>query len=145
MPITSFRGQHAFLSNFYSAPIERRGIIYPTSEHAYQSAKTGCRKMKRRIAAASSPKQAKHLGYKVELRPDWEEVKYRVMENIVRMKFKQNPNLITRLIHTYPLSFIHDNNHGDKLWGTVNQIGRNHLGIILMTVRKEFMRERGLI
>lgn len=139
MPITSFRGQHAFLSNFYTAPIERRGILYPTAEHAYQAAKTGSRKMKRRIAASPSPKLAKHLGYKVELRDDWEEVKFRIMLNIVRMKFKQNPNLIPRLLATWPEGLIHDNTHGDTLWGTVNQIGRNHLGIILMILRKEFM------
>ena len=39
-PITLFRDEHAFLSNFYPHPIEIDGDIYPTSEHAFQALKT---------------------------------------------------------------------------------------------------------
>jgi len=137
--IDRFRGKYFFLSNFYAAPIERRGITYPTSEHAYQAAKTGDRQMKRKIAEATSPKQAKHFGYKVVMREDWEDVKLRVMKNIVRMKFKQNPDLSISLIGTYPAVLEEGNNHGDRFWGKVEGTGQNHLGRILTEVRKELM------
>ncbi len=39
-PITSFRGAYSFLSNFYWASVYYEGIMYPTSEHAFQAAKT---------------------------------------------------------------------------------------------------------
>jgi predicted NAD-dependent protein-ADP-ribosyltransferase YbiA (DUF1768 family) len=38
--IDSFRGDHAFLSNFFESPIKFEGDVYPTVEHAFQAAKT---------------------------------------------------------------------------------------------------------
>ena len=34
------KDEYGFLSNFYPAPTEYDGVIYPTSEHAYMASKT---------------------------------------------------------------------------------------------------------
>lgn len=39
-PITSFTGDHAFLSNFFPHAVTIDCDIYPTNEHAFQALKT---------------------------------------------------------------------------------------------------------
>ena len=38
--VTEFQGEYRFLSNFWPAQVVFEGVTYPTSEHAYQAAKT---------------------------------------------------------------------------------------------------------
>lgn len=39
----------------------------------------------------------------------------------------------------YPDGHLEEGNtHGDKVWGTVNGVGENRLGKILMRLREEF-------
>lgn len=84
-----------------------------------------------------NPSEAKKLGRKVTLRKDWESVKIKIMEEIVRAKFVQNPELAQKLIATGNAHLEESNTWGDKVWGTVNGSGANNLGIILMKVRNE--------
>lgn len=44
------------------------------------------------------PDQSKEAGRRVQLRPDWEEVKVGIMEEIVRAKFTQHPELASKLL-----------------------------------------------
>ena len=37
--ITEFRGEYAFLSNFYEVPVKYEGMTYPSSEAAFQAMK----------------------------------------------------------------------------------------------------------
>ena len=39
MAITKFDGDHFFLSNFFPAPLEFEGMMFKTSEHAFQAMK----------------------------------------------------------------------------------------------------------
>ena len=47
-----------------------------------------------------NPSEAKKLGRRVNLRKDWEAVKVKIMEEIVRAKFTQNPDLAEKLLAT---------------------------------------------
>lgn len=38
--IDDFRGAYRWLSNFHLSPVELDGLIYPSTEHAFQAAKT---------------------------------------------------------------------------------------------------------
>jgi hypothetical protein len=62
--IESFVGEHAFLSNFFPCKIVYEGIEYPSTEHAFQAAKTPDRETRLIIAAKKKPGQAKHAGGK---------------------------------------------------------------------------------
>src|SRR4051812_10242680 len=88
--ISSFRDKYRFLSNFYICEIELDGKIYHSVEHAYQASKTDddtYRSILREshVTAGLSKKIAKNF----PLRKDWEEVKLKIMEDLLRQKFSQ--------------------------------------------------------
>lgn len=133
--VESFSGIFRFLSNFYSAPLMYRGIAYPTSEHAYQAAKTLNENSQMNISILGTPGEAKRYGKTVKLRPDWDEVKLRIMTEIVCAKFMQNPSLKEKLLATDDIILEEGNSWGDTYWGTCKGKGENHLGQVLMDLR----------
>lgn len=138
--IDEFRGEYYFLSNFYNAPVTYEGITYKNSEAAFQAAK--CENTSDRAAFAElSASDAKRAGRRVKLRSDWESVKYEVMYDIIKQKFIQNDYLRTRLLDTGFAFLEEGNTWGDQIWGTVNGIGNNVLGVTLMRVREELRKE----
>lgn len=134
--INSFRGDYDFLSNFYSARVIYDGITYMNSEAAFQAQKCLYPEDKLQFSTMS-PSNAKKAGHRVQLRPGWEEVKVDVMRNIVYAKFIQNPELADKLLATGDTFLEEGNTWGDRTWGTVNGVGNNYLGKILMGVRSD--------
>lgn len=143
MKIKEFAGPYRFLSNFYApAEVVLDGVMYPTVEDAYQAAKTYNLSDRKRIEFVASPGQAKSLGRKLKLRPDWEQVKLGIMENLVMQKFSSNPYLKRLLLVTDEDYLQAGNTWGDRFWGVdlKCKIGENHLGRILMRVRGKLRR-----
>lgn len=136
--INEFRGKYYFLSNFYETPVTWNGLTYLNNEAAFQSAKTFS---DRECFTNLDPSSAKKLGRKVQLRSDWENVKDDVMYEICKAKFSQNTELKKRLLSTGNEHLEEGNTWGDKIWGTVNGIGENRLGKILMIIREELRNE----
>jgi ribA/ribD-fused uncharacterized protein len=137
--ILEFRGEYAFLSNFYPSEVSLDGIVYPTVEHAYQAAKTLNPTEREMILKLETPGRAKRAGMKVFLREDWEDIKISVMTKLVRQKFTNHGILRDKLLKTNGLVLLEGNNWGDEFWGVNlrDYDGHNHLGNILMKVRKE--------
>ena len=135
--ISDFRGAYAFLSNFYLAPTPIDGEVYLTSEHAFQAMKSADPAYRVSVLRAPTPGQAKRLGRAVALRADWEAVKIDVMRDVVRAKFRHNPDLAAQLLATGDQELVEGNAWGDKFWGVCAGRGRNWLGKILMEVRAE--------
>ena len=136
--INEFRGKYYFLSNFYETPVTWNGLTYLNNEAAFQSAKTFS---DRECFTNLDPSSAKKLGRKVQLRSDWENVKDDVMYEICKAKFSQNTELKKRLLSTGNEHLEEGNTWGDKIWGTLNGIGENRLGKILMRIREELRNE----
>lgn len=143
--ITTFNGVNAFLSNFWAAPIfcAEDGILYPTVEHWYQAHKTEDRHERLNIAAATTPGRAKRLGRKVQLRLDWNEIKLDVMRTALCEKFK-TPHLRKALLATGNATLIEGNTWNDTFWGVCRGSGENHLGQLLMELRKELQDDTTL-
>ena len=59
------------------------------------------------------------------------------MYEIVLAKFTQNPDLKEELLATGDEHLEEGNTWGDAIWGTVDGVGENRLGKILMRVRDE--------
>jgi len=135
MAISEFIDEFDFLSNFYPAETMYDGIVYPTSEHAFAAAKSLDLSERDRILQEVTPGRAKRLGRRIELRRDWEDVKVRIMKQLVLDKFTRNSDLMMRLLETGSEELIEGNNWGDKFWGVCDGEGQNYLGIILMEVR----------
>jgi hypothetical protein len=144
-PITRFDGENEFLSNFFFAKVVWEDIEFPTSEHAFQADKTLNMEERRAIAALSTPGKAKRAGKRVKLRPDWDKIRVDRMLAIVEAKFKQNPELMERLIATGDAELIEGNTWNDTFWGVCRGKGRNILGKILMIVRDEEAQRRGFL
>ena len=138
--IDSFRGEYFFLSNFYEVPVTYGGVTYTNNEAAFQAQKSTDIADRLRFSELP-PSQAKRLGRRIALRKDWEQVKISIMTEIVRAKFTQNPELADKLIATGDAHLEEGNDWGDRTWGTVNGVGANNLGKILMQIRDE-IKER---
>lgn len=132
--IDSFRGEYAFLSNFYDCSISYNGHVYRNNEAAFQAQKDLSRSAEFTLL---NPTMAKRLGRKVSLRSDWERVKLGIMEEIVRCKFTQHPELKVKLLATGERLLIEGNTWNDTFWGVCKGKGKNNLGKILMKIRKE--------
>lgn len=141
MPIRCFTGEYAFLNNFYHSPFQWEGIEWQMVEHAYQAAKVLDPVQRQVIASLPSPGKAKAAGSSVTIRSDWEDVKYDIMSELVYAKFTQNADLREKLLATGCSHLEDGNNHGNRIWGTVNGVGSNWLGKILMDVREKLRTE----
>lgn len=133
--ISSFAGEHAFLSNFHASPMTIEGITYPTVEHAFQASKTEDREEKQKIANLATPEQAKRAGRKVKLREDWETVKVCMMRWWLEKKFSTHPDLAAKLKATGDAILEEGNTWNDTFWGVCRGKGKNTLGLILMSIR----------
>jgi len=139
--IDSFQGDYRFLSNFYPCEVKFEGIVYPSAEHSYQSAKTLDMNQRRRIATIATPAEAKLAGRALRYRPDWEQAKYGVMLQCVRYKFTHHPELARMLRETGDAHLEEGNTWNDQIWGVYQGKGTNWLGKILMQVRAEIRED----
>lgn len=130
--IDKFDGEYDFLSNFYDIPIIYRHTFFESSESAFQAQK--CPEKADEFTSLS-PGAAKRLGRKVQICPQWDEIKDAVMFRIVYTKF-QNEYLKNRLLDTGIATLIEGNTWHDTYWGVCEGKGQNRLGYILMKVRE---------
>lgn len=133
--IAGFKGDYRWLSNFERCEIYYRGIVYKSSEAAYQAQKTLDIKV-RHIFSKLDARDSKTLGNAIQIRPDWDYVKLEIMEDICRIKFNL-PQFKPKLIDTGDMDIIESNYWGDVFWGECNGVGANHLGKIIMKIRDE--------
>lgn len=140
MKIDQFKDGYDFLSNFFLHPVTLDGVVYLSNEHAYQAAKTLNITEREFVKTRATPGLAKKAGRKVTLRPDWEQIKLTVMEDLVRQKF-QDATLKKQLLDTGTSELVEGNWWNDRFWGVCNGQGENHLGRILMEVREELTNE----
>ena len=135
--IKEFRDEFSFLSNFYPVKIAYGSCTFDSVEAAFQAIKSKDWTVRKQFEGLS-PSAAKALGRRIALREDWKDIRLKVMEYLVREKFK-NEFLREKLLSTGDAVLVEGNYWNDKFWGVdlrTNQ-GENHLGKILMKVREE--------
>lgn len=135
--ITNFRNEFFFLSNMYPCKVEYDGIIFNSSEQAYQYAKAVTTEDKDYILNAKTPMDSKKRGRKIHKRADWDDVKLKVMVEVVWNKFTTNSDCKEALLLTKGYELIEENWWKDTYWGKYKGQGENYLGRILMYVRKK--------
>ena len=134
--IDRFQFENRFLSNFYPAAIEHEGITYPSVEHYYVAMKTLDLEQRTFISQIGTAGLVKKYGRTLEIRPDWNEVKFGIMEIGLRKKFAI-PELKEKLLATGDAYLEEGNWWGDVYWGVCNGTGENNLGKLLMQIREE--------
>ena len=133
----AFRGELAYLSNFYHCRVQHEGIDYMSSEHAYQAAKTIVPDDRAMIVRTRTASGAKRMGKYVTMREGWGDMKIPIMRQIVLSKFTINEGLRNLLLWTRDKPLVEYNSWGDTFWGVSHGKGSNNLGKILMSVRDE--------
>lgn len=136
--IKGFFGEYRWLSNFHPCKVYFEGLLYPSSENAYQAAKVDVdyRHKMVGISAKESKKDWKKLPRIDASSESWDARKYEVMSVILFEKFYRNKDLRQQLIDTGS-KFLEETNHWkDKYWGVdINLGGQNNLGKILTKLR----------
>ena len=145
--ISDFSRENFFLSNFYNAYLDYEGVVFCSTEAAFQAAKTLDIEERKKIARMS-PSESKKAGRKVALRRDWESVKDKVMYDVCVAKFTMNESLKERLLATGDEELVEGNEWHDNYWGNCtcdnckDIPGRNQLGKTLMKVRADIREGR---
>lgn len=135
--VDSFEGKFRFLSNFWPAPTQYQGIIYPSAEHTYVASKTDDPELRKIVLLLEKPGEAKRLGRSFPIKKDWGKIKFGIMSEIVKDKFFRNQDLGGDLLATNSMLLIEGNWWGDVYWGICEGKGLNNLGKILMNVREQ--------
>jgi ribA/ribD-fused uncharacterized protein len=133
--IVGFKDKYSWLSNFAPCKVQLDGAWYGSVEVAFQAAKTLNPEVRKEFARCSSA-QAKAKGMTVELRPDWDDVKVSVMRRLLAQKFAPGTKLAALLHDTGTVRLIEENSWGDSFWGVSRGKGGNHLGKLLMELRR---------
>ncbi|HVI43191.1 MAG TPA: NADAR family protein [Anaerovoracaceae bacterium] len=142
--IDSFRGEHEYLSCAYPCNIEFEGEIYPSVEHAFQAAKTSDVNARSSIRGAATSADAKGLGRKLVIDPNWDSKRLDVMADLVKQKFTNNLDLKVKLLMTGTKDLVQGGMYKDKFWGIDKHgVGENHVGKILMKVRDSIRASEG--
>jgi ribA/ribD-fused uncharacterized protein len=134
--IESFHGEYRWLSNFWPCEIIYDGGTYPSTEHAFQAAKTLDITERFAFINMRTAGEAKRAGKKVTLRADWQEVKFNVMRQVLAKKFTCTNDLGKQLVATGDAELIEGNTWNDTIWGVCNGVGDNMLGKLLMELRE---------
>lgn len=145
-----------WFSNFipFDIPMKYGGDTYLTPENFYQAMKTKDSAQRTRISKLT-PSQAKWAGRGLDIRPDWNDIKLKVMEYALRHKFTPGVHQHQLLMDTGSTTIVEYNTWHDNFWGVCycGQLtgspfglrsctrGKNHLGKILMRLRAEYRNE----
>ena len=135
-------------SNLYRREIEYEGETFQTSEHAYQAGKARKPEVKRWLMQAPSPSllaMAAHGLYYWDVAPGWSKTKFDRMRGVLRAKFAQHTDLRNLLLSTGDARLVECatvDNEVNRLWGEVNGIGKNMLGVLLMELRTQLRSEQ---
>lgn len=135
--IFGFFKEHRFLSNFHECKIVWNGIVYNSTEAAYQAAKCAIPEHREQFATMT-PSEAKKYGQRITLRSDWEDIKHWIMAQLTMIKYLCHDDLRELLLATGNKRLEETNWWSDTYWGVCDGKGENHLGQAIMDVREVF-------
>jgi ribA/ribD-fused uncharacterized protein len=93
--------------------------------------------------AAPSPSllaMAAHGLYQWDIAPSWSRIKFDRMRAVLYTKFTQHDDLREMLLSTGSARLVEAatvDNAVNRLWGEVNGVGKNMLGVLLMELRTQ--------
>lgn len=138
-----FSGELSFLSNFDGTPFYLPALdaTVASGEHGFNALKTVNGEERIRVLAAPHPAEAKRIGRRVTLRPDWDHGAHVwAMQRVLVAKFAI-PALAGQLDATDEMPLVETNTWHDQFWGSCicprheNAPGTNMLGELLMALR----------
>jgi ribA/ribD-fused uncharacterized protein len=149
------RSKHTkWLSTFNKAKsFEYKGVKYPTVEHAFHAQKLDPKDDKLEeyqnlfTDEDLDPNEAKRLGGKkyfkennYKIRDDWNDKRLEIMRECTEAYYKENKDMMKRLVETGDKKLIHKGFRIDGFWGVNKKEKNNHHGKILMSLREKFSK-----
>lgn len=136
--ISHFRKEYGWLSNMHACQIEYEGHVFKSVENAYMWAKNTDNDVWLSICLNKEPNVVKKLSKGIVMREDWNDVKLKIMYELLLLKFKQEP-FKTKLKETGLENIQEGNFWNDRFWGVCLKSnpneGENHLGRLIMHIR----------
>jgi predicted NAD-dependent protein-ADP-ribosyltransferase YbiA (DUF1768 family) len=126
--ILGFFGEYKWLSNFHLCPVTYEGVVYPSSENAFQAAKF----------------------YKMtpEDVDEWNKRRSPVMLRILCNKFEKNRDLRDKIVGLFSkgtMTYLEETNWwNDTYWGVCDGKGQNELGSLLTATAMALLIDDGL-
>ena len=134
-------------SNLFRREMQFEGELFATSEHAYQAGKARKPEVRKWLMSAPSPAllaMAAHGLYYWDVAPGWSTSKFARMRQVLRAKSDQHRDLRDLLLSTGTARLVESatvDSDVNRLWGEVNGVGRNMLGVMLMELRDAYVSE----
>jgi ribA/ribD-fused uncharacterized protein len=136
---TFYEAKWYIFSNFSSFAVYWHDQDWMTVEHAYQASKfmdEAIRTLVRNARSAHDSKEVARANHN-KVRPDWDEVKLGLMEEILRAKLEQHPYIQQKLLESGDAIIVEDSPK-DSYWGCgPDWKGENYLGRLWMKLRDE--------
>lgn len=142
--ITDFSNQYSFLNNDHICLVHYDGLLYASVTHAFQAARTLSESTREQISKIHDIETMYELVENIEDPPEWNKNRVRIMEILIRDKFRRNHILRQRLSETGTAQLqnsYQESSPSNLFWGTINDRGDNTIGKILMKVRSDIQKE----
>ncbi|TKC12800.1 NADAR family protein [Pedobacter polaris] len=146
--------RHGQLSNMASGfPIKVNNVSIKTTEALYQACRFPHRPdIQAKLINEISPMHVKMLSnsHKIDSRPDWEDVRIKVMKWCVNLKLAQNILSFGEVLNSTGSKYLVENSSKDNFWGAIpdsnneHYTGQNALGRLLMDLRQKFQGSQWL-
>ncbi|KAF8821885.1 FHA domain-containing protein [Cardiosporidium cionae] len=140
--LDSFTGAYHWLSLEYPCPVYFRDHIYPSALHAVLIAQYPHVDFEE-MALLTTHKELQNFVREKEELAEWPKIRLKIMENIMRDKFRRNEALREKLRDTGQRELIW-NNKEDAFFGQIDFRGQNNLGRILQAIRNNILDDTEL-
>lgn len=138
--IDNFNGYFDFLNNEYPCQVFFDGLLFKSVSYAYQASRSTERHIREKISLADTPAELYEIASKIDDPENWNSKRLRMMEAIVRDKFRRNRDLRERLKATGDRELANtysDATISNIFWGIVEGKGQNQLGRLLEQIRND--------
>ncbi len=140
--IEGFSGYFEFMSNDFPAEVFYQGHIYSNVSYAYHAARAPNEKMRNIIQKSPTLNSMYDIAKTFDEPKDWAFRQLKVMESLVRDKFRRSRELREKLQATGERELVNvmtadEDNAG--FWGVVGNKGQNQLGRVLEQIRKDIV------
>lgn len=146
--IDNFTGYFEFLHNNYLTPVLFDGMLFPSATHAFQASRSSDERTRKAILNAESLLVVLKIAKRIEEPENWKLRRLKIMEHIVRDKFRRSRELQEKLKATGNRDIVmtyDDENEANQYWGVVNNKGQNQLGRIMMRIRSDLRENQELL
>ena len=124
--IDNFNGYFDFLNNEYPCSVMFEGMVYKSVSFAFQAARTTEQYLREKIQLSDSAMEMYEIAARIDDPPEWSKKRVRVMEQLLRDKFRRNTDLRDKLKATEKRELINsyeDATVSNMFWGVVDGEG----------------------